>query len=173
MGLLEQFMGAVNNPNQLANVDQLASIFGILQQLSANHNIDSGTVQTILSIVSGYVRSSLQNTQNESGSEQVQSLVNQYSSLAPSQEAVTALLSSSQAVEIEQVIGEKTGLDPAIIQQILPVLVPIVLNLLQSGASNDNPQGANPLLNSFLDADGDGNLNIGDAMNLASRFLGR
>ncbi|WP_187329585.1 hypothetical protein [Halomicronema hongdechloris] len=32
-------------------------------------------------------------------------------------------------------------------------------------------QGDNPVLNAFLDADGDSDVNMGDMMNMASRFL--
>jgi hypothetical protein len=58
------------------------------------------------------------------------------------------------------------------------MLVPIVLNLLKSGSSVHNPAaaqsasaGSNPVLNSFLDANGDGNVDIGDAMSMAGRYL--
>ena len=54
----------------------------------------------------------------------------------------------------------------------IPVLVPILLNLLQTGGNAQNPaQGQNPVLNTFLDADGDGDVDITDAMLMASRFL--
>ena len=49
------------------------------------------------------------------------------------------------------------------IQQLLPSLVPLILSFLQSGG--------NPLLNQFLDTDGDGDVDIADAIKLASRFL--
>jgi hypothetical protein len=49
------------------------------------------------------------------------------------------------------------------IQQLLPTLVPLILSFLQSGG--------NPLLNKFLDADGNGDVDIMDAIKLASKFL--
>lgn len=52
-------------------------------------------------------------------------------------------------------------------QQMLPILVPLVLNLLQTGSQTRNPQGgANPVLNAFLDADRDGDVDISDANEL-------
>jgi hypothetical protein len=51
-------------------------------------------------------------------------------------------------------------------------LVPLVLNLLKTGSNAQNPaQGSNPVLNTFLDADGDGDVDITDAMSMAGRFL--
>jgi hypothetical protein len=44
--------------------------------------------------------------------------------------------------------------------------------MLKVGASTENPQAAaNPVLNAFLDADGDGKIDMTDVMNLAGRFL--
>ena len=58
------------------------------------------------------------------------------------------------------------------IQQFLPTLVPVVLNLLKSGANCQNTQtGENPVLNAFLDADRSGNVNLADIMQMASQFL--
>jgi hypothetical protein len=55
----------------------------------------------------------------------------------------------------------------------LPILVPLVLKFLQSGNNTQNPQGSNPVLNTFLDADGDGDVDIADAMQMAGRYMGR
>lgn len=53
------------------------------------------------------------------------------------------------------------------------MLIPVVLNMLRSGTPTQNPQsGTNPVLNAFLDADRDGDVDIADAMQLASRRFG-
>jgi hypothetical protein len=53
-------------------------------------------------------------------------------------------------------------------------LIPVVLNFLKMGGSAENPlQGGNPVLSSFLDADGDGDVDIADAIQLGSRFFNR
>jgi hypothetical protein len=84
------------------------------------------------------------------------------------------LFSSAQVSQLIEAIGAKTGLDPSQIQMMLPILIPVVLNLLRTGANTDNPEAeGNPVLNSFLDADGDGDVDIADALNLAGGFLNR
>jgi len=46
--------------------------------------------------------------------------------------------------------------------------------MLQTGAPAQNPQrGGNPVLNAFLDADGDGDVDIADAMHMAARHMTR
>jgi hypothetical protein len=63
-------------------------------------------------------------------------------------------------------------LNNATVQAMIPVLVPLVLNLLKTGSNAQNPApGSNPVLNTFLDADGDGDVDITDTISMASRFL--
>ena len=76
--------------------------------------------------------------------------------------------------QLAETVAQRTGLDANMIQGLLPMLVPIVLNVLKSGANARNPQGGgNPVLNSFLDADNDGDVDIADAMQMANRYMGR
>ena len=57
----------------------------------------------------------------------------------------------------------------------LPTLIPLVLKFLQSGATQSAGQGSvdNTVLNRFLDSDGDGDVDISDALSLAKGFLNR
>jgi hypothetical protein len=54
----------------------------------------------------------------------------------------------------------------------LPTLVPLALNFLKTGNSAQNPgNSSNSVLNSFLDADGDGDVDLGDALQMAGKYL--
>ena len=53
----------------------------------------------------------------------------------------------------------------------LPVLVPLVLNFLKTGTHSRNPLGSNPVLSGFLDTDHDGDVDVADALQMASRHL--
>jgi hypothetical protein len=55
---------------------------------------------------------------------------------------------------------------------LLPILVPLVLNLLNSGHHQDPQQGGNSVLKGFLDSDRDGDVDISDALKMAGQFLG-
>jgi hypothetical protein len=51
-------------------------------------------------------------------------------------------------------------------------LIPLVAKVIQTGASGENSQGSgNNVLNTFLDADGDSDVDISDALAMAQRFL--
>ncbi|NET46870.1 YidB family protein [Okeania sp. SIO2B3] len=172
MGLFDQIVGAINNPNQEASTSQLSSILGTVQQLSGNLGGNSGATQVAMSILGGHVRSALQQKREESGNGAVQAIINQFAGTNPNPQAVASLFSANQITEIVQSISEKTGFDLSQIQNLLPTLVPLILNLLKTGNDTQNPnQASNNVLNSFLDADGDGDVDISDMMGMASRFL--
>jgi Bacterial protein of unknown function (DUF937) len=174
MGLFDQILGAVTNPNQQGSLGQLGNIMNTVQQLSGSTGADPSAMQSVLSVVGGQVRSALQEKRATDGPEAVQSLVSQFAGTSANPLAVASLFSPQMQQQVAQIASERTGLDVGMIQQALPMLVPLVLNFLHSGANAENPQGeGNPVLNTFLDADGDGDVDIADAMQMASRYMGR
>lgn len=176
MGLFDQILGAVNNPNQQASPDQLGTILNTVQQLSSQQGLNTSATQTALSVVGGYVRSALQQQRTTKGPAQAEAIVNQFGGTNPSPNALEALFTPNQQQQVAQDVSRKTGISADQVIALLPILVPIVLNLLKQGAQQSNAPtattaGTNTVLNGFLDADGDGDVDVGDAMSLAGRFL--
>ena len=168
MSLFNQILSAINNPQQEASDNQISNILNTVQQLSNDSQASPSAVQSALSIVGNYTRSSLQEKRNQGGEGQVQSLINQFGGLNPSTQVLQSLFTTSQIQQIIQEVKSKTGIETSAIQSMLPMLVPMVLNFLKTGNS---PGGGNSVLNSFLDADGDGDVDLADAMQMASRYL--
>ena len=174
MGLFDEVLNAVNSPDRRGSMDEIGGILNTVQQLSGNAGTNSSTMQSAMGIVGNFVRSSLQQKRVNEGEQQAQSIVDQFSGTSPNSQAVNSLFSGGMQQQVAQAISQRTGLDANMAMQMLPMLVPLVLKFLQSGASSQNPQsGGNSVLNSFLDADGDGDVDISDAMGLASRFMRR
>lgn len=174
MGLFDQVINAVNSSNQQGSSGELGTILSTVQQLSNSYGTQPSTMQSVLSVVGNYVRSSLQQKRSIEGNQSAQAIVNNYSGTYPNQQAVGSLFSPNQQQQLAQTVAQMTGLNMNTILQMLPILVPLVLNLLKTGSQTQNPQsGFNPVLNSFLDADRDGDVDIADAIQLASRHLGR
>ncbi len=169
MSLFDQIISAVANPQQQGSTDQLGNILGIAQQVAGSQGIDSGATQAVMSLLGGHVRSSLQNQ----GNDQAYSLVNQFAGLGNNPQAVNALFPGSMQQQVAESISQHTGIDSNLIMSMLPVLVPLVLNMLKSGAPAQQQDGqtGNPVLNAFLDADRDGDVDIGDMMGMAGQFL--
>jgi hypothetical protein len=171
MSLFNQILGAIDNPNQMANAGQLAGIVNTVQQLSSTYQSNPEALQTATAIVGKHVRSALQQKRDTQGEQQAQEIVHQYSGTGPSNQAVQVLFSSPQIQQIVREIESRTPIPAGAIQAMLPALVPLVLNLLETGTDPQNPQSTNSVLSSFLDADGDGDVDISDAMQLAGRYL--
>jgi hypothetical protein len=176
MGLFDQIIGAVNNPHQQASPDQLGAILNTVEGLAASRGVDSGVAQTALSAVGSYVRSALQQQRETAGSGQAEAIVNQFGGTSPSTAAVEALFTPNQQQQVAQGVAQRTGISSELILSLLPMLVPLVLNLLKSGSTAQSAPaagapGSNPVLNSFLDADHDGDVDVADAIAMAGRYL--
>lgn len=83
MGIFDQIINAIDDPNQAATSGQLAGMLGTVQQLGDSYGANPSTVQTALSVVGNYVRSALQQKQATSGYQEAQSVVSQYSGTYP------------------------------------------------------------------------------------------
>lgn len=175
MSLFEQILGAVNNPNQQASPDQLGAILGTLQQLSGRQGLDPATTQDAVSVLGSYVRSALQQQRASGGEAQAEALVNQFGGNQANPGALNALFGPAQQRQVADAISQRTGLQSDQVMALLPMLVPVVLNLLKQGSPNSGAPsasaGGNTVLSGFLDADGDGDVDIGDAMAMAGRFM--
>ncbi|MGD1903038.1 MAG: hypothetical protein ACFB9N_12465 [Geitlerinemataceae cyanobacterium] len=171
MGLFDLVSKAVSDPNLQANLGQLGGIASGLQQMQKSQNLDSNSTSKLLSVVGSQVRSSLK--EKQAGGTDVSALINQFAGTASSTAAVSALFSTPQIQQVIDVASAKTGVDANTIQSMLPTLVPLVLNFLKTGqAKAGAAASSNPVLSGFLDADGDGDVDIADAMMLASKFKG-
>jgi len=173
MPLFDQILGAINNPSQQASTDQLGSIFNTLQQVAGSQGANTGTTEAAMSVVGSYVRSALQQQANQGGASQVDSLLQQFAGTGPNPAAVQALFNPTQQQQMTQAIAQKTGLNASQIQGLLVGLVPLALNLLRSGAQQNQGSAVqgNSVLSAFMDADGDGDVDMGDALSMAGRYL--
>ena len=178
MGLLTQVMGAIQDPNCQASMGQMGQIFQAAKQLSQSNNTDSATMQQVASVVGGYVRSALQEKRNQDGTAAAQAVVRQGST--DGMAALAALFSQSQQQQLAQAVSAKTGIDANQVLALLPMLIPLVMQLLNQGEAKGSAgtataaspaAGNNPILAAFLDGDGDGDVDLGDMIGMASKFM--
>jgi hypothetical protein len=172
MGLFDVIIGALNNPEQQGSSEALGGVLDAVQGLSNDIGADPGTTQSLVSGLGGYVRSALQQKQATDGTEAVDGVVERYAGVGANSDAPEALFSPNQQTQVVQGLSQRTGINAQTIQSLLPVLIPIVLSLLQTGRNTQNPQAGNNVLGSFLDSDRDGDVDIGDVLSLASQYLG-
>lgn len=171
MGMFDIIAGAIANPSTQGSSSQVSSIIGAVQQLAGGQGASSAVTPALMSTVGSFVRSSLQEKRQTQGNAAVEGLINQFAGTSPSIAAVQALFSQGQQGQVATAVAQKTGMNSQAILAMLPVLVPLVLNLLKTGSSKaDAAAAGNPVLNAFLDSDGDGDVDLGDIIAQAGKF---
>ncbi len=175
MGLFDVIRGAIDDPEKEANTNQIGGILDTIQQLSSEKEAPPTAIESAMSIVGKYVKPALKQKQEEEGEEKVQSIINQFGGTQAS-EMVVNMLFSNPAIKntIAQEISQKTGLPEFAVMPMIPKLVPMVLDLLKSGNDpNKNALASNPVAKKFLDADGDGDIDMWDALQMAKGYMGK
>ncbi|WP_404783371.1 DUF937 domain-containing protein [Altericista sp. CCNU0014] len=168
MSLFDAISNAIADPDRQANTDQIGSILGAVQSIAGSQTGDPGNSAALMSAVGSMVQGALQNYQANAGTEGVENLLSQVANGNAGSNPVQALF-GGQEQQVVEAIAQRTGLDADRIGAMLPTLLPMVLQLLQSGASSS---GGNSVLNTFLDSNQDGSVDMGDLMSQAGRFLG-
>ncbi|MEO1445535.1 MAG: DUF937 domain-containing protein [Cyanobacteria bacterium J06635_11] len=172
MGLFDQVMKAVADPSRQANVGQLTSILGAAKQVGQQNNADSDTMQQAMSVIGGFVRSSLNDKRKSEGDSAAQALIEQ--GAANGAAVIPQLFNNSQLTEMVSAVTDKTSLNANQVQGILPMVLPLVMQFLSAGNKKGGAAPAtdsNPILTAFLDGDGDGDVDMGDMLSMAGKFM--
>lgn len=170
MGLFDQVLGAIADPRRQASAGKMAQILGSAKQIAQENNADTDTMQQAMSVIGGFVRSSLQEKRRQSGDEAAQALIDE--GAANGAAVIPQLFNSTQLNEMVATVTQKTSLNSNQVQGILPVVLPLVMRFLSTGnAKQGMPAEGNPILTAFLDADQDGDADMGDMLGMAGKFM--
>ncbi|MBD2258395.1 DUF937 domain-containing protein [Pseudanabaena sp. FACHB-2040] len=172
MGLFDQVLSAINDPSRQASQDQVGQLLTTVNQLSRQSNTPPSTMNQAVSILGSFVRSSLQDTRQRQGNEAALDLVREGS--RPNSNILPRLFDNGQQQQLVSALTQRTGLNSGQIMTLLPVLLPVVMRLLQSGdTTQTGPSNHNSILSAFLDTNSDGEVDMGDMLSQASRFFTR
>ncbi len=169
MSLFFDVLSSINDPNKEGSVTQLGNVVGGLQQLATSQGIDASQMQSVLSSVGGFLGPALQQQQGVLGGGQLENLVGQLGGSGAPATAMQSLIPPQVMQQLVQVASQKTGLNPAMLQGMLPSLIPAVMGLLNMGSSKPGTGGGNGLLNTFLN--GGSGADLGEVFKFANRFL--
>jgi len=171
MGLFFDILSSINNPNQQGNVSQLESVINTVNQLSTNYGIDASKMPSVISTVGSLIRPVLQQQKSLPGGS-LESLLGQLIGASGNAAALQSLIPPQVQQQMVEAIGQITGLSANQIQTALPTIISSVVSLLNMGASKSGIEGSgNQILNAFLNADKDSDVDLGDVMKFSSRFL--
>jgi uncharacterized protein YidB (DUF937 family) len=182
MSLFDTVLASLNDPSretQKSDLESLSSAF-------SGGNVPSESRSQMAGLIGGLLKPVLQEEHAVRGAEGVDSLLHNIKQNANSPDQLQQVLGADR---MEQMVGraqQKTGLDTNAILRLLPVVLPAVIGLLQSGRPASAPAGtnvtsagvsaggrSNPILSQFLDSDGDGDVDMEDLVRITSKFLQR
>jgi hypothetical protein len=171
MGLFFDVLSAINNPNQGGSVEQLTGIMNAANQMASASGMDGNAMQGALSGLGSVLRPAMKQQAATGG---LESLVGQLAGGAltggAGGAALQSLLTPQLQQQVVQGLAQKTGLPAGVLQSALPGLVSTAMGFMNMGAPKGGI-GTNPLLRAFLDADRDGDADLGDVFKFAGRFL--
>jgi Bacterial protein of unknown function (DUF937) len=172
MSMFFDLLSAINNPSQQASVGQLEALTGQISQLANGSGIKPEQIQGVMSVLGQTLQPALKQ-QSGLGSGLLENLMGQVVNSGGGSSALQSLLPDQVQQQIIQTVAQKVGLNPQMISGVLPSLIPIVMGFFNMGSSTPGAAGAggNPMLKAFLDSDQDGDMDLGDMLKMANRFL--
>lgn len=164
MLLPELIARAVRDPMTQGNPGEMHRLLDLVEALPAQLGTTPGAVRELIADVACALREALRRERERLEDEELTALVRRHSGLAPDPAAVAALLSSEQVSGLGEKASADTGLDAAQVAGALPLLVPLVLALIDTGsACRPGEQRPNDVLEAFLGEDA---VDVGEALRL-------
>lgn len=181
MSLFDTVLASLNDPSRATQQSDLESLSSAFDRGGAS----SANASQFASVIGGFLKPMLQEQHAKGGAQGVESFLQDIRQNASSPDQLRQVLGAHR---MDQMVGraeQRTGLDANAILRLLPIVLPALIGLLQSGRQTTAPSGTgvtaatgtragsqtNPILAQFLDSDGDGDVDMADMVRLTSRFL--
>jgi hypothetical protein len=168
MSLFFDVLSSINNPNQNGSVEQLAAVAQGIQKVSAQHNVPASSMASVMSAL-GPALGTVLKDKGASGN-LLQGAISQIASGNTSASQLQSIITPQMQQQIAQAVSQKSGMSGNVVQAMLPMLLPVVMNLFNMGSNRPGTAGMNPLLNAFLSGKA-GSGDLGHVMKFANRFL--
>jgi hypothetical protein len=172
MSLFQTIVESIENPNHAGSQQDLHGLLNIAELLPGVQGAEQH-VQPILGVLGSHLQDALTQQQQTGGQAAVQQTVSNLSQPGTGLGEIENLFGPERLNALIGEIGQRTGLEPQVIVEFLPALIPVVMKLLASGTHQTDPQAPNPVLNNFLGGNQSGGVLLSEAFQLASQFLRR
>lgn len=184
MGLFDTILASINDPQRRTQSSDLAGLLQGIQSLAGQQGASEGDMQSVIAALGRHVKSGLQEVERDPTPETAEGIVNKVADQPAATPDVIERLFGQQGGEekVAEDVSRKTGFNTQTIMAMLPVVLPMVMKLLQSGgpaapsgqtqaATASGAGGMNPILQGFLDSDKDGDVDLNDVLKMAGPFL--
>lgn len=190
MNLFEALVSSIQDPQAGTQKSDLEGLLGSLlgggPSSPQAQPLPPGAAEGLAGSIGSTLKPALREAAQSGGIEGIDALLGSLKQNASSPQALESTLGRDRMEQMLSRAQQKSGLPANAILGMLPALIPAVVGLLQSGArqgaappaqaglsASDPGAGLarNPLLQNFLDADGDGDVDMQDLVRLGSQFL--
>lgn len=193
MNFFDVLVSSIQDPQAGTQKSDLEGLLGALlggapaaQQPSARQ-LPPQAAEGLAGTIGRALKPALREAGQQGGIEGIDALLGSLKQNANSPQALERTLGRERMDQMVTQAQQKSGLPVDAIMSMLPVILPALISLLQSGArsgatapsaqagaaAGDPLAGlaSNPLLQGFLDSDGDGDVDMQDLVRLGSKFL--
>jgi hypothetical protein len=195
MNFFDVLVSSIQDPQAGTQKSDLEGLLGALlggapgTTPTQARQIPSGAAEGLAGTIGSALKPALREAGQRGGLEGIDALLGSLKQNANSPQALERTLGRERMDQMVTQAQQKSGLPVDAIMSMLPVIIPALVGLLQSGARTgaapsapsartgataDDPfatLASNPLLKGFLDSDGDGDVDMQDLVRLGSKFL--
>jgi len=193
MNFFDVLVSSIQDPQSATQKSDLEGLLGALLGGAPGtvqaREIPADAAEGLAGTVGSVLKPALREAGQQSGIEGIDALLGSLKQNANSPQALERTLGHDRMEQMVNKAQQKSGLPTGDVMSMLPVIIPALVSLLQSGAragaapsaptartgaTADDPFAAlasNPLLKGFLDSDGDGDVDMQDLVRLGSKFL--
>src|SRR5258707_5455009 len=167
MSFFDSIISAIQRPQATGTnqgLQSLANIAGLIPGLQGAEQ----QIQPILSVLGPHLQDVLNEQKQTEGADAAQQTVKDLSQPGVSVQDLQNLFGIDRFNGIINQISQVTGLNSQLILSALPLVIPVIMQLLATGNHQTNPQAPNPVLNHFLGGQNGGAL-LNEVFQLASQ----
>jgi hypothetical protein len=188
MNFFDVLVSSIQDPQSGTQKSDLQDLLGALTGATgqaAPGQMPPGAAEGLAGAIGSMLKPTLREAGQSGGMQGIDALLGSLKQNANSPQQLERTIGRER---MEQMVGkaqQKSGLPPDMIMSLLPVILPAVISLLQSGSRTAAPSAqpgatagdhlgslaSNPLLKSFMDSDGDGDVDMADLVAMGSKFL--
>ena len=188
MNFFDVLVSSIQDPQAGTQKSDLEGLLGALTgatRQGAPSQMPSGAAEGLAGAIGNVLKPALREAGQSGGMQGIDALLGSLTQNANSPQQLERTIGHDRMEQMVNKAQQKSGLSPEMIMSMLPVVLPAVVSLLKSGARSGapaaqtgatagDPLGAlasNPLLKSFMDSDGDGDVDMTDLVAMGSKFL--